>query len=101
MGVDASTAFEFTTKFEGYNKWTTGSKKEIEVVWGDLRQQGLEYLIDHYKNSELMHEETPELFRPVLLEDGKPKPFPRYDQLSKKPRIKLSVMEKYRAIQPT
>jgi len=66
-------------RLNGFNDWKQigfASKKTCKVCWGEPEKQGRQVLIELFKNSPVMHKETPEQFQPVLFKDGGREPFP-------------------------
>lgn len=71
--ADASLA---VAKLSGYSEWGDAAcRKVLEVCWSDPHQ-GLDMLIDRYRNSRVMHKSVPESYKPLLLHDGKKVAFP-------------------------
>jgi len=71
-------------KLDGFRNWTVQSQKVLSVCWGT--EQGLTLLIERYRNSRMMHESVPEMYKPLLLCAGKPATFPLPTQRIVKPR---------------
>lgn len=67
-------ANRFWEKFEGFDKWTLASNKKSQVRWSE--QQGLEYHIEKYRNSPVMHDSQEDGFKPVTMKDGQITAFP-------------------------
>jgi len=80
-------ALRFMSQFEGFNKWAIPSRKVCGVSWSDPHQ-GLEAHVERYRNSPVMHEDVPDSFRPVLLEDGVRVPFPLPTKRIRPPRLR-------------
>jgi hypothetical protein len=60
----------------GFSQWRDPAcRKVLEVVWSSPIQ-GLDVLIDKYRNSRVMHPNVPDTFKPVLLKDGNRVEFP-------------------------
>jgi hypothetical protein len=71
--IDARLA---VSKLSGYSEWGDAAcRKVLEVCWSDPHQ-GLDMLIDRYRNSRVMHKSVPEHYKPLLLQDGKRTAFP-------------------------
>jgi len=62
-------------KSEDFSRSPGDSSKSLELNWCG-RMQGLDSCIERYRNSTVMHEDVPDEYRPLLLVDGKPAPFP-------------------------
>lgn len=55
---------------QGFSRWKdSGCRKVLEVCWSDPHQ-GLDSLIERYRNSRVMHGTVPLHYKPVLLMDG-------------------------------
>jgi len=60
----------------GFNSWgDVACKKVLDVCWSDPHQ-GLDMLIDRYRNSRVMHRLVPDHYKPFLMENGKKIVFP-------------------------
>jgi len=71
--ADAKLAIE---KLNGFTDWDDRAcHKVLEICWSDPHQ-GLDMLIDRYRNSRVMHRSVPEEYKPVLLRNGEKVPFP-------------------------
>jgi hypothetical protein len=54
----------------GFSQWRDPAcRKVLEVVWSSPHQ-GLDVLIEKYRNSRIMHPNVPDTFKPALLKDG-------------------------------
>mmetsp|Transcript_104830 Transcript_104830/g.301678 ORF Transcript_104830/g.301678 Transcript_104830/m.301678 type:complete len:486 (+) Transcript_104830:80-1537(+) len=73
--------------FEGFAKWEVRTAKILEVTWA-APLQGLEVYVDRYRNSPVMHEGVPEVFKPMLFENGVQVPFPEPTKKVRLPRWK-------------
>lgn len=69
---------------EGF-KWSVPSEKRCSVGWCHPFQ-GLQALVEKYRNSPLMHEVVPDYCRPLLFKDGERIPFPLPTKPLKPPR---------------
>jgi hypothetical protein len=65
----------FFAAFEGFNDWEVPSEQVCSVCWSETK--GLAANIERYRNSPIMRDEVPDGFKPTLLADGCPIPFPR------------------------
>lgn len=71
--VDAQRAM---LSLSGFSSWGDAAcRKVLEVCWSDPHQ-GLEMLVDRYRNSRVMHRSVPEQYKPLLLDNGNKIPFP-------------------------
>mmetsp|Transcript_37109 Transcript_37109/g.67619 ORF Transcript_37109/g.67619 Transcript_37109/m.67619 type:complete len:351 (+) Transcript_37109:63-1115(+) len=80
-------------QLEGYKSWkdvgeSFRSDKICSVAWGRADQQGLQWQIDHYHNSPLMHEKVPDKCRPALFRQGDRVNFPPPTKRLRPPRLK-------------
>jgi hypothetical protein len=60
--------------FEGFSDWSSDSRKVCAVEWA--RRQGLPALLEHFRDSELMHEAVPDEYRPATFHEGQQVPMP-------------------------
>lgn len=80
-GEAAESFFSF---FQGFDNWEMRSLKVCEATWSSV--QGVESHVDLYRNSPVMHESVPEMFKPMLFMDGQRIPFPAPTKRVKAPR---------------
>jgi len=73
--------------FEGFSNWPCLSDHLGEVAW-NTPHQGLATHIDRYRSSPLMHPSVPEIYRPVLFENGIRIEFPAPTSRVRAPRIR-------------
>ncbi|CAK0850720.1 unnamed protein product [Prorocentrum cordatum] len=64
----------FFAAFEGFSGWDVPSGQVCSVCWSETK--GLKANIERYRNSPIMRAEVPDGFKPTLLVDGRPIPFP-------------------------
>lgn len=83
-------AERFREHFEGFGRWCVPSCKTAEVAWSEP-VQGLEAHIERYRNSPLMHESVPDLFKPLLLAGGVRIPFPPPTRIIRAPRVRRKI----------
>lgn len=69
---------------QGFNQWN--SDKILEACW-NMPHQGLEELIEFYRNSRSMHSKVPASYKPVLLSNGRPVTFPSPTRQVPKPAV--------------
>jgi len=63
-------------KLRGLNDWMDStSNKVLDVCWSDPHQ-GIEMLIERYRNSRVMHGTVPDHYKPMLFSEGRRVPFP-------------------------
>mmetsp|Transcript_26251 Transcript_26251/g.47787 ORF Transcript_26251/g.47787 Transcript_26251/m.47787 type:complete len:721 (-) Transcript_26251:86-2248(-) len=72
----ATEAFHLLGQFDDWESEGFLSKKTITVCWAKQHMQGLDNLIEFFRNSTVMHDTIDEEFKPLLLENGVPKNFP-------------------------
>eukprot|EP00928_Gymnodinium_smaydae_P021596 TRINITY_DN18451_c0_g1_i1.p1 TRINITY_DN18451_c0_g1~~TRINITY_DN18451_c0_g1_i1.p1 ORF type:complete len:322 (+),score=35.43 TRINITY_DN18451_c0_g1_i1:234-1199(+) len=82
--VNASVASQLMIAFQGYSKWSIPSRKRGQGVWSDC--QGLQENVHRLRDSPIMHTSVPEDFKPLLLQDGVPVPFPKPTCIINPPR---------------
>lgn len=71
--------------FQGFAGWSgSTSHKVLEVCWSDPHQ-GLDMLIERYRNSRIMHGSVPDEYKPVLFNNGHRIPFPRHTKRIRAP----------------
>lgn len=80
-------------RLEGYTSWsdveeTFTSTKTCSVSWGREDQQGLQWQIEKYRNSPLMHDRIPDVCRPAIFRHGELVPFPPPTKRVRLPRLK-------------
>jgi len=85
-------ADQFFTTFESFDKWTVESARRAEVDWSD--RQGLESLVDRYRNSPLMHAKVPDEAKPIVLKNGIREAFPAPTQTLKPLRVRHAKVRK-------
>jgi RNA recognition motif-containing protein len=80
----------FVQLFQGFNAWPAkfSSRKVTEVQW-NTSQQGLDDHVQRYRNSPLLHRSVPEEWRPLLLRNGVPVPFPPPTRTLHKPQGRM------------
>jgi len=74
---------------EGFSDWGTPGGKECDVVWSDP-YQGLAANIERYRNSPVMGATVHEIYKPLLILDGKVAPFPAPTKKLNPPRVRRS-----------
>mmetsp|Transcript_23393 Transcript_23393/g.54402 ORF Transcript_23393/g.54402 Transcript_23393/m.54402 type:complete len:474 (-) Transcript_23393:182-1603(-) len=86
-------AQSFWNVFDGYSNWMLPSRKISKVSWSSPHQ-GLEAHVERYRNSPLMHQDVPDDYRPILLEDGVRVIFPQPTKRLRAPRLRHSPIER-------
>jgi RNA recognition motif-containing protein len=74
---------------DGFADWGRSGGKECDVVWSDP-YQGLEANIERYRNSPVMGATVHEMYKPLLILDGKVAPFPAPTKKLNPPRVRRS-----------
>lgn len=77
----------FKNTFHGYADWANPSDETCEVVWSQAHQ-GLQEHIDRLRNSPVMHESVPDVFKPAIYVNGMRVPFPQPTKKPRAPRIR-------------
>lgn len=77
----------FKNHFHGYAEWAYPCEKPCEVVWSQAHQ-GLQEHIDRLRNSPVMHESVPDMFKPAIYLNGMRVPFPQPTKKPRAPRIR-------------
>lgn len=73
--------------FEGFADWSVPCDKACFVTWCQP-YQGLETLIERYRNSPVMHAAVPDDFKPLLLRNGQRVPLPPPTRPIRAPRVR-------------
>jgi len=85
------TAARFKRQLEGFEDWACeGNLKACEVQWRN-GFDGLNELVQHFRNSPVMHPSVPDSFRPALYETGTQVTFPSPTRAIKKPRSRAQL----------
>jgi len=77
----------FRNYFQGFTDWEVASHKVCEVARSNPLQ-GLQAHIERFRNSPVMHESVPDMFKPLLMKDGVPIPFPAPTKRIHAPRLR-------------
>lgn len=85
--VTAVEAESFRRRIEGFQRWAVPSDKVAEISWADPLQ-GLEAHVERYRDSLLMHESVPDIYKPALFSRGMRIAFPPPKQRLKAPRMR-------------
>jgi len=84
--VDPQAADALWRSLDGFSSWQLTSHKVCRVTWsGPL--QGREAHIDRYRNSPVMHSSVPDVYKPVVFENGVRQAFPRANKKVKTPTL--------------
>jgi hypothetical protein len=80
-------AKRFRDMFDGFSNWILPSRKVCGVNWSGPHQ-GLEAHIERYRNSPVMHEAVPDIYKPALFVDGQRAVFPPPTKKLRAPRVR-------------
>jgi len=94
--VSERAAARAKTVFDGYCSWKIPSRKVGGASWS-YPHQGFESHVERYRNSPVMHEDMPDHFKPVILQNGVRIPFPAPSEKLKAPRQRNSKMKRQQA----
>lgn len=84
---DPSVVPLFWSTFNGYARWVLPSRKVCSVSWS-APHQGLQEHVDRYRNSPVMHASVPDMYKPVLFENGVRVQFPEPSKAPRAPRVR-------------
>mmetsp|Transcript_95777 Transcript_95777/g.241348 ORF Transcript_95777/g.241348 Transcript_95777/m.241348 type:complete len:364 (+) Transcript_95777:58-1149(+) len=79
----------FQQHFTGFSRWCYSSSKVCAVDWSE-GLQGIDQLVERYRNSPLMHPSVPDHLRPAVYDLGRRLKFPAPTMLLKAPRVRRS-----------
>jgi hypothetical protein len=85
--VNPEDAPKFVERFQGFNKWTKASPERAAVHTSEALQ-GIDALIERYRNSPLMHRSVPQRLRPAIYSNGARVNFPRPTTCLRPPRTR-------------
>lgn len=74
--VDHKSATVFREHFHGFTVWKVPSRKVAIVQWSKAQSQGLALHIERYRNNSMMHDGTPDVYKPAIFKHGCRIPFP-------------------------
>jgi len=75
--INTERAAVLMSSLQGFSAWKgSSSQKVLDICWSNPHQ-GLEMLIERYRNSRVMHSSVPDHYKPALFRDGMRVPFPR------------------------
>jgi len=75
--------------FSGFTRWPYPSSKVAAVDWSEALQ-GIDQLVERYRNSPLMHARVPDGLRPAMYHNGRRLIFPVPTVRVKAPRVRRS-----------
>ena len=85
--VNPQEAVRFKAHFTGLRRWPVPCDKVAAVDWSESIQ-GLAALIERYRNSPLVHRNTPDTARSAIYRRGARLAFPRPTRAVKAPRLR-------------
>lgn len=86
-------AEHFVHALDGFSQWDVECDSVCSASWNEPHQ-GLDVLIERYRNSPVMHPNVAEAHRPVVFEAGRRVPFPGPTRPLRAPRVRhLKVPE--------
>mmetsp|Transcript_55094 Transcript_55094/g.144917 ORF Transcript_55094/g.144917 Transcript_55094/m.144917 type:complete len:295 (-) Transcript_55094:116-1000(-) len=90
--VAHSVAVEAMRYFNGFAAWREDGKevkddRPCDAHWNEFCQ-GTDELVERYRNSPVMHEAVPEIYKPALFEGGLPVAFPAPTKRIRMPRLR-------------
>jgi len=71
---------------EGFKSWPTCSPKVCTVAWGEPLQ-GIHQHVERYRNSPVMHDLVPDVYKPIVLKNGVRQRFPAPSKRIRPPRL--------------
>lgn len=93
--VNPQEAQRFRDHFTGFTRWPVPCSTAAAVDWSEALQ-GIDALIERYRNSPLMHHRVPDRLRPALYSNGVLVEFPTPTQQIKAPRLRRESPSKQR-----
>lgn len=94
--VSASDAARCWQVFKGFKEWDAPVANVCDVQWSDPRQ-GIEALIEHYRNSPVMHTSILDEWKPAVFDGGMRIPFPVPTKPIKAPKLRSHNKAKVKA----
>jgi len=90
-------ADRFLVYFQDFSDWPVESEKRADVDWSGDRQ-GLDALIERYRNSPMMHSTVPDDAKPIILQGGVRQAFPPPTKDLKPLRVRQSKARRARTL---
>mmetsp|Transcript_67829 Transcript_67829/g.196197 ORF Transcript_67829/g.196197 Transcript_67829/m.196197 type:complete len:134 (-) Transcript_67829:36-437(-) len=88
--VSTEAALRFVAHFLGYTGWQEGANRPAGLQWSE-GLQGLNELIERYRNSPLMHSSVPDFAKPALSREGARTSFPDPTVPLRRPRMRRTA----------
>jgi len=82
--LESAAAEQLTKKLQGFCSWSSDSSKVLEVCWSEPTQ-GIEMLVERFRNSRVMHGMVPDEYKPAVFKNGVLAPFPKNTQRIRPP----------------
>lgn len=76
------------SRLDGFTQWPTPSENVCKVSWSDPHQ-GLEALVERYRNSPVMHASVPDEWKPAVFSSGTRGSFPAPSRPIKAPKVRV------------
>lgn len=92
--LNGAAARQLMNAFEGFADWASDSRKVCKVEWA--RRQGLLALLQHYRESKIMHEAVPDEYRPATFFEGQQVALPAPSSKLRQPNLKERKSRKSR-----
>jgi hypothetical protein len=80
---------------EGFDAWKHDGGKPCQVLWSDPHQ-GLAANVEKYRNSPVMTDTVPDMYKPALVRDGARLQFPMPTKKLRPPRVRRTSHSKLR-----
>jgi len=87
--ITPEAARRFHRHFTGFCNWPLPSSMQAMVEWSEVNQ-GLDQMVDRYRNSPMMHPLVPDNLRPALYSNGARVAFPAPTKPIPAPRLRRS-----------
>jgi len=81
---ESAAAEQLTKKLQGFCAWSSDSSKVLEICWSEPTQ-GIEMLVERFRNSRVMHGMVPDEYKPAVFKNGVRAPFPKNTQRIRPP----------------
>jgi hypothetical protein len=92
--LSGDAARQLMDAFDGFADWASDSRKVCKVEWA--KRQGLPALLQHYRESKLMHEAVPDEYRPATFFQGRQVALPTPTWTVRQPNLKERKSRKSR-----
>jgi hypothetical protein len=82
--LESAAAQRLMKELQGFCSWSSASSKLLEVCWSEPTQ-GIEMLVERFRNSRVMHGMVPDDYKPAIFKNGVRAPFPKNTQRIRPP----------------